>query len=174
MCKVCAAPAFQNGLPVASVHSLRRKPARTPRLEGNPRPPSRPPRSTRYDENLLPQPGLLLRHEGDMDKSLEYFQKAMHLNPHHKDNAKQVARSLFLMSRHRAAIAVYEQVSWPHVPMCPLPPQSKAGHTRKRGTEASSLIPLIRLLQTTTASSTASIVPHPLSLELCSTAMLSC
>lgn len=54
--------------------------------------------------------GLLLRHVGKMEESLEYFQKAMHLNPHHKDNAKQVARSLFLMSRHRAAIAVYEQI----------------------------------------------------------------
>lgn len=54
--------------------------------------------------------GLLLRHEGKMEESFEFFQKAMHINPHHKDNAKQVARSLFLMSRHRAAIAVYEQI----------------------------------------------------------------
>ena len=54
--------------------------------------------------------GLVLRHRGEMDEALQFFQKAMHLNPHHKDNAKQVARSLFLMSRHRAAIAVYEQI----------------------------------------------------------------
>jgi Bardet-Biedl syndrome 4 protein len=54
--------------------------------------------------------GLLLRHEGKMEESLEYFQKAMHINPHHKDNAKQVARTLFLMSRHRGALAVYEQI----------------------------------------------------------------
>jgi len=54
--------------------------------------------------------GLVLRHRGEMDDALQFFQKAMHLNPHHKDNAKQVARSLYLMSRHRAAIAVYEQI----------------------------------------------------------------
>lgn len=51
-----------------------------------------------------------MTHNNDTQDSLEFFQKAMHLNPHHKDNAKQVARSLFLMSRHRAAIAVYEQI----------------------------------------------------------------
>lgn len=52
---------------------------------------------------------LIQRHRGNMQRSLELFQEAMRLNPTNIENAKQVARSLFLMSRHRAALEVYEQ-----------------------------------------------------------------
>lgn len=39
----------------------------------------------------------------------------MHLHPLNKENAKQVARTLFLMGRHHAAINVYDQVRTPRV-----------------------------------------------------------
>eukprot|EP00039_Didymoeca_costata_P011645 m.164527 g.164527 ORF g.164527 m.164527 type:complete len:493 (-) comp15239_c0_seq1:2538-4016(-) len=54
--------------------------------------------------------GHLHRHSGNLSMSLQAFKKAMHLNPHRHDNGKQVARSLFLMGRHRSSIKVYEQI----------------------------------------------------------------
>lgn len=53
---------------------------------------------------------LICRSRGDINQSLELFQKAMYLNPRNHLNAKQVARSLVLMSRHVAAIDVYDQI----------------------------------------------------------------
>ncbi|EDV29784.1 uncharacterized protein TRIADDRAFT_18483 [Trichoplax adhaerens] len=55
--------------------------------------------------------GLILRQEGKIQESLEMFQKASILNPKNIDNLKQVARSLFLLARHKAAIEVYNEIS---------------------------------------------------------------
>ncbi|KAK7868652.1 hypothetical protein R5R35_006950 [Gryllus longicercus] len=51
--------------------------------------------------------GLILRHEGKIQESLEYFQTCHSLNPKSVDNMKQVARSLFLLGRHRLAMEAY-------------------------------------------------------------------
>lgn len=44
--------------------------------------------------NFLFYLALILREEGEIQKSLELFQKAMQLNPENVNNLKQVARSL--------------------------------------------------------------------------------
>ncbi|XP_067002347.2 Bardet-Biedl syndrome 4 protein [Anabrus simplex] len=51
--------------------------------------------------------GLILRHEGKIQESLEYFQTCHTLNPKSVDNIKQVARSLFLLGSHRQAMEAY-------------------------------------------------------------------
>ncbi|KAJ9577928.1 hypothetical protein L9F63_025210, partial [Diploptera punctata] len=51
--------------------------------------------------------GLILRHEGKIQESLEYFQMCHTLNPRNVNNIKQVARSLYLLGRHRLAIEAY-------------------------------------------------------------------
>ncbi|XP_063226121.1 Bardet-Biedl syndrome 4 protein isoform X2 [Bacillus rossius redtenbacheri] len=51
--------------------------------------------------------GVILRHEGKIQESLEYFQKCHSLNPGNSDNIKQVARSLFLLGRHTLAMEAY-------------------------------------------------------------------
>lgn len=48
---------------------------------------------------------------GDIQESLQLFQAAMYLNPKNPSNGKQVARSLFLLGRHKAALAMFEEVS---------------------------------------------------------------
>ncbi|XP_054721800.1 Bardet-Biedl syndrome 4 protein-like [Uloborus diversus] len=53
---------------------------------------------------------LILRHEGKIQESLELFQTCSILNTS-ADNLKQVARSLFLLGRHKNAIDVYEEAS---------------------------------------------------------------
>ena len=84
---------------------------------------------------------LILRQRGQVQGSLEHFQKALQLNPHNANNLKQIARSLyvwvyvgrssvcmfccispdrgfvsrltvfrFLLSRHRAAIDIYNEL----------------------------------------------------------------
>ncbi|CAB4013157.1 Bardet-Biedl syndrome 4 [Paramuricea clavata] len=50
---------------------------------------------------------LLLREEGKIQESLELFQRTVQINPNNVDNLKQVARSLFLLARHKAALEVY-------------------------------------------------------------------
>eukprot|EP00033_Pygsuia_biforma_P002669 GCRY01002950.1.p1 GENE.GCRY01002950.1~~GCRY01002950.1.p1 ORF type:complete len:423 (-),score=76.06 GCRY01002950.1:369-1637(-) len=50
---------------------------------------------------------LILRHKGDIQGSLELFRKATALNPRNIVNLKQVARSLYLLGKHRTAIDVY-------------------------------------------------------------------
>ncbi|XP_076112838.1 BBSome complex member BBS4-like [Mytilus galloprovincialis] len=52
---------------------------------------------------------LILRQEGRIQESLELFQTCTLLNPHSADNLKQVARSLFLLARHKAALDVYNE-----------------------------------------------------------------
>lgn len=54
---------------------------------------------------------LILREEGEIQESLEMFQQCLELNQHNIDNLKQVARSLFLLGRHKAALGVYEEAS---------------------------------------------------------------
>ncbi|KAL5021550.1 hypothetical protein ScPMuIL_000705 [Solemya velum] len=54
---------------------------------------------------------LILRQEGRIQESLELFQTCTLLNPHSADNLKQVARSLFLLARHKAAIDVYNDAA---------------------------------------------------------------
>ncbi|MGH0115363.1 UNVERIFIED_CONTAM: hypothetical protein FKN15_006791 [Acipenser sinensis] len=52
---------------------------------------------------------LIFRLEGKIQESLELFQTCAILNPHSPDNLKQVARSLFLLGKHKAAIEVYNE-----------------------------------------------------------------
>ncbi|KAH3798765.1 hypothetical protein DPMN_152368 [Dreissena polymorpha] len=52
---------------------------------------------------------LILRMEGKIQESLELFQTCALLNTSSGDNLKQVARSLFLLARHKAAIDVYNE-----------------------------------------------------------------
>lgn len=52
---------------------------------------------------------LILRLEGQIQQSLELFQSCSILNPTSPDNLKQVARSLFLLGKHKAAIEVYHE-----------------------------------------------------------------
>ena len=51
--------------------------------------------------------GLIARQEGNVSFSLELFQKAMQLNPSSAENRKQLARSLFLLGKHKAALEAY-------------------------------------------------------------------
>lgn len=45
----------------------------------------------------LPSPGLILRHRGRMTEALDAFQTVMRLDPNNSMNAKQVARTLFVV-----------------------------------------------------------------------------
>ncbi|XP_030433349.1 Bardet-Biedl syndrome 4 protein isoform X3 [Gopherus evgoodei] len=54
---------------------------------------------------------LVLRLEGKIQESLELFQTCSILNPQSADNLKQVARSLFLLGKHKAAIEVYSEAA---------------------------------------------------------------
>ncbi|KAM9496605.1 BBSome complex member BBS4 isoform 2-T2 [Clarias gariepinus] len=54
---------------------------------------------------------LILRVEGKIQQSLELFQSCAILNPTSSDNLKQVARSLFLLGKHKAAIEVYNEAA---------------------------------------------------------------
>ncbi|KAM8972208.1 BBSome complex member BBS4 [Pelodytes ibericus] len=54
---------------------------------------------------------LILRLEGKIQESLELFQTCAILNPTSSDNLKQVARSLFLLGKHRAAVEVYNEAA---------------------------------------------------------------
>ncbi|GMH67215.1 hypothetical protein TrST_g14119 [Triparma strigata] len=55
--------------------------------------------------------GLIMRHQGKVNESLQYFQAATSLSPHNVLNLKQVARSLYLLGKHRAAVDVYEETT---------------------------------------------------------------
>ena len=50
--------------------------------------------------------GMVLRQEGRIQESLEALQVASRLNPQNPENLKQIARSLFLMGKHKTAIEV--------------------------------------------------------------------
>lgn len=54
--------------------------------------------------------GLILRQEGNIQGSLEAFQSATKLNQNDPLAIKQVARSLFLLGKHKAALEVYTDV----------------------------------------------------------------
>ncbi|XP_071480015.1 BBSome complex member BBS4-like [Diadema antillarum] len=54
---------------------------------------------------------LILRQEGRIQESLECFQTCSLINAQNPDNLKQVARSLFLLGRHKAAIDVYAEAA---------------------------------------------------------------
>ncbi|XP_061671271.1 Bardet-Biedl syndrome 4 protein isoform X1 [Syngnathoides biaculeatus] len=54
---------------------------------------------------------LILRLEGKIQQSLELFQSCAILNPNSADNLKQVARSLFLLGKHKAAIEFYREAA---------------------------------------------------------------
>ncbi|KAM6303837.1 BBSome complex member BBS4 isoform 1-T1 [Podargus strigoides] len=54
---------------------------------------------------------LIFRLEGKIQESLELFQTCAILNPRSADNLKQVARSLFLLGKHKAAIEVYNEAA---------------------------------------------------------------
>mmetsp|Transcript_2192 Transcript_2192/g.5096 ORF Transcript_2192/g.5096 Transcript_2192/m.5096 type:complete len:413 (-) Transcript_2192:142-1380(-) len=53
--------------------------------------------------------GLILRHRGNIQDSLHFFQLAAGINPNNISNLKQVGRSLFLLGRHKASMDVLEQ-----------------------------------------------------------------
>ena len=53
--------------------------------------------------------GLICRQEGKIQESLEMFQICNILNPNSADHIKQMARSLFLLGRHKVAIDAYKQ-----------------------------------------------------------------
>ena len=50
--------------------------------------------------------GMVLRQEGRIQESLEALHIAATLNPQNPENLKQIARSLFLMGKHKTAIEV--------------------------------------------------------------------
>lgn len=52
-----------------------------------------------------------MRQEGRIQESLELFQSCAVLNPTNILNLKQVARSLFLLGRYKAAIDVYTEAT---------------------------------------------------------------
>ncbi|CAH3191822.1 unnamed protein product [Porites evermanni] len=54
---------------------------------------------------------LILRQEGQIQESLDLFQRTVQINPQSADNLKQVARSLFLLARHKAALEVYNEAA---------------------------------------------------------------
>ncbi|XP_029431669.1 Bardet-Biedl syndrome 4 protein isoform X2 [Rhinatrema bivittatum] len=54
---------------------------------------------------------LIFRLEGKIQESLELFQTCAILSPQNADNLKQVARSLFLLGKHKAAIEVYNEAA---------------------------------------------------------------
>ncbi|XP_045141714.1 Bardet-Biedl syndrome 4 protein isoform X3 [Echinops telfairi] len=54
---------------------------------------------------------LIFRLEGHIQESLELFQTCAILSPQSADNLKQVARSLFLLGKHKAAIEVYNEAA---------------------------------------------------------------
>ncbi|XP_008121522.1 Bardet-Biedl syndrome 4 protein isoform X1 [Anolis carolinensis] len=54
---------------------------------------------------------LIFRLEGKIHESLELFQTCAILRPRSADNLKQVARSLFLLGKHKAAIEVYSDAA---------------------------------------------------------------
>ncbi|XP_069480718.1 BBSome complex member BBS4 isoform X2 [Ambystoma mexicanum] len=54
---------------------------------------------------------LIFRLEGKIQQSLELFQTCSILSPLSSDNLKQVARSLFLLGKHKAAIEVYNEAA---------------------------------------------------------------
>ncbi|ETE67133.1 Bardet-Biedl syndrome 4 protein-like protein, partial [Ophiophagus hannah] len=56
-------------------------------------------------------PALIFRLEGKIHESLELFQTCAILRPRCADNLKQVARSLFLLGKHKAAIEVYNDAA---------------------------------------------------------------
>uniref|UniRef100_A0A061SP97 Bardet-biedl syndrome 4 n=1 Tax=Tetraselmis sp. GSL018 TaxID=582737 RepID=A0A061SP97_9CHLO len=51
------------------------------------------------------------RQQGKIQESLQLFQEAAALNPGNPTNLKQVARSLFLLGKHKAAIDVYAETA---------------------------------------------------------------
>nr|XP_033776182.1 Bardet-Biedl syndrome 4 protein isoform X3 [Geotrypetes seraphini] len=54
---------------------------------------------------------LIFRLEGKIQESLELFQTCAILSPQSVDNLKQVARSLFLLGKHKAAVEVYNEAA---------------------------------------------------------------
>ncbi|XP_052044123.1 Bardet-Biedl syndrome 4 protein isoform X3 [Apodemus sylvaticus] len=54
---------------------------------------------------------LIFRLEGNIQESLELFQSCAVLSPQCADNLKQVARSLFLLGKHKAATEVYNEAA---------------------------------------------------------------
>ena len=54
---------------------------------------------------------LILREEGEIQESLDAFQQCVQINQNNTNNLKQVARSLFLLGRHKAALQVYNEAS---------------------------------------------------------------
>ena len=53
---------------------------------------------------------LILRQQGKVQESLQYFQMVVLINPHDIEVLKQVGRSLYLLGKHTHALHLYEEV----------------------------------------------------------------
>ncbi len=53
--------------------------------------------------------GLILRHQGRIEESLNNFQAALCLNPMNINNLKQVGRSLYLLGKHKTALEAFDE-----------------------------------------------------------------
>jgi Bardet-Biedl syndrome 4 protein len=62
-----------------------------------------------HSEYALYVKALIMRQDGKILESLKCFQMATKLDPHSTANLKQVARSLYLLGKHKAAIDVFEE-----------------------------------------------------------------
>ncbi|KAL4700472.1 hypothetical protein H8959_014476 [Pygathrix nigripes] len=63
------------------------------------------------DEEELEDFSLIFHLEGNIQESLELFQTCTVLSPQSADNLKHMARSLFLLGKHKAAIEVYNEAA---------------------------------------------------------------
>eukprot|EP00128_Syssomonas_multiformis_P002047 Colp12_sorted_trinity150504_noHs@1037 len=64
-----------------------------------------------YCEYPLFVKALLKRKEGNIQESLQLFQQARKISPKNVNILKQVARSLFLLGRHKAALEIYQDAA---------------------------------------------------------------
>ncbi|CAB3388765.1 Hypothetical predicted protein [Cloeon dipterum] len=65
-------------------------------------------RGMAYFPNMMQ--GIILRQEGKMQESLDFFQACQLYNPGHLENLKQIAKSWLLAGRHEAALETYVDI----------------------------------------------------------------
>ncbi|XP_059469101.1 Bardet-Biedl syndrome 4 protein homolog [Neocloeon triangulifer] len=65
-------------------------------------------RGMAYFPNMMQ--GIILRQEGKMQESLDFFQACQIFNPGHLENLKQIAKSWLLAGRHDAALETYVDI----------------------------------------------------------------
>ena len=77
--------------------------------------------------------GLILRQEGKIQESLEQFQVCNILNPSSANNIKQMARSLFLLGRHKLGKTHFPIITDPFLRFHTSYRGLQAGGEQKRG-----------------------------------------